>query len=60
MSDQCKARHPGTGLRCERPDAHNRHALAADRGTHRAELPAMTIQHHGNQSTPVAPTVVSW
>jgi len=60
MGEQCKARHSGTGLRCERNDEHNHRATAAERGTHRAELPAVTIQHHGNQQTPARGGVVSW
>lgn len=60
MGEQCKARHPQTGLRCERNADHNHKALAAERGTHRAEMPGVTIQHHGTQQTPVAARVVSW
>jgi len=54
MADQCKARHPGTGLRCERHEEHNHKATAAERGTHRAEVP----RHDDPLSGPVR--VVSW
>lgn len=60
MGEQCKARHPVYGVRCERHQEHNYKPTAAERGTHRAELPTVTIQHHGNQQTPARGGVVSW
>lgn len=60
MGEQCRARHPVYGVQCERNAEHTRKTTAAERGTHRAELPAVTIQHHGNQQTPARGGVVSW
>jgi hypothetical protein len=57
MGEQCKARHPATGLRCERNDDHNHQALASERGTHRAELPP---ERPGFATTQPVVRVVSW
>jgi hypothetical protein len=57
MGEQCKARHPATGLRCERNDDHNHKALASERGTHRAELPP---ERPGFATTQPVVRVVSW
>lgn len=56
MTEQCHAVHPGYGVRCERDQEHNRKPTAAERGSHRAEIP---MRFSGPIVQP-GTTVVSW